>query len=112
MSNNPYDILGVSPASSDDEIKQAFNIAMKQKKYHPKILTGSRNKLLNNEDRLVADYLLPVLPPILRFKRYDLSELEEPAPELQLIEVFEQDTLDNFHAKVMEDLKNSIINSL
>ncbi|AIE73214.1 Chaperone protein DnaK [Synechocystis sp. PCC 6714] len=113
MSNNPYDILGVSPAASKDEIEKAFKARMKEKKRHPKILTAARNKLVkNNEDRLVADYLLPALPPILRFKRYDISELDKPTPELKLIEEIENENLDEFHAKVMADFNKSISNLL
>jgi DnaJ-domain-containing protein 1 len=110
MSNNPYDILGVSPAASNEEINKAFNTAMAKKKSHPKVLTGARTKLKNNEDRLVADYLLPALPPILRFKRYDLSSLDKPTPELELIKEFSNESLDDFHAKVMADFNKSITN--
>jgi molecular chaperone DnaK len=113
MSNNPYDILGVSPAASKDEIEKAFKARMKEKKRHPKVLTAARNKLVkNNEDRLVADYLLPALPPILRFKRYDLSELDKPTPKLELIEEIENENLDEFHAKVMVDFNKNISNLL
>jgi hypothetical protein len=113
MSNNPYDILGVSPAASKDEIEKAFKARMKEKKRHPKVLTAARNKLVkNNEDRLIADYLLPALPPILRFKRYDLSELDKLTPKLELIEEIANENLDEFHAKVMVDFNKSISNLL
>jgi len=112
MSKNPYDILGISPAASNDEINQSFKSAMRQKKGNPKILKEARDKLLNNESRLVADYLLPSLPPILRFKRSDLSGLEKPEPKLKLAEQFEHDNLDSFHARVMADFNESITDLL
>lgn len=34
MAKNPYDVLGVSPSASDDEIKKAYRDLTR--KYHPR----------------------------------------------------------------------------
>lgn len=85
---NPYDILGVSPAASKAEIAKAFGLAMKQKKYPVKVITQAQKELLNQEQRILADYLRPILPLIKRFKHYDLSELDNSIPDLDLLEEF------------------------
>ncbi len=40
---------------------------------------------MKSEERIIADYLRPILPTIKRFKYSDLSALEQPAPTLELL---------------------------
>ncbi|MEB3886228.1 molecular chaperone DnaJ [Lyngbya sp. CCY1209] len=86
---NPYQVLDVSPSASKGEITKAFAIAMKRKKYPPDIIARARKALMNEKERLIADYLHPVLPPIQRFKRQDFSELERPMPVVEMIPEFD-----------------------
>jgi curved DNA-binding protein CbpA len=95
---NPYDVLEVSPAASAKEITQAFALAMKKKKYNPKQIAEARKQLMDTQQRIIADYLRPILPPIQRFKKQDLSLLNQPLPKLELLPEF--DGLD-------EEYKNS-----
>jgi len=86
---NPYQVLDVSPSASKGEITKAFAIAMKRKKYPPDIIARARKALMNEKERLIADYLHPVLPPVQRFKRQDFSELEQPMPAVEMISEFD-----------------------
>ncbi len=86
---NPYDVLEVSQAASNAEITKAFMQAMKRKKYKPDVIAGARKALMNTEERIIADYLKPILPPIKRFKKEDFSELEKPEPELEILPEFD-----------------------
>ena len=65
---NPYDLLGVSRLASDAEIATAFVIAMKARKYSPDAIAKARKSLMNPAERIIADYLSPVLPAVKRFK--------------------------------------------
>jgi len=86
---NPYDVLEVSQAASANEIAQAFAKAMKQRKYPIGAIATARKQLMNPKDRLVADYLRPVLPTIQRLKRSDFSALESAKPRLELLPYFD-----------------------
>ncbi|BAQ61256.1 hypothetical protein GM3708_1662 [Geminocystis sp. NIES-3708] len=86
---NPYDVLEVSPAASIAEITKAFAMAMKKKKYNPKQIAEARKSLMDNQQRLIDDYLRPNLPLIQRFKKQDLSALNEPIPTIQLLTEFD-----------------------
>lgn len=89
MEYNPYDILGVSPAASKGEIAKAVAMAMKQKKYPVDIIAKAQKSLLKPEERIIADYLRPILPTIKQFKYSDLSALLQPAPRLMLLPEFD-----------------------
>ena len=89
MEYNPYDILGVSPAASKAEIAKAVAMAMKQKKHPVDIIAKDQKSLLKPEERIIADYLRPILPTIKHFKYSDLSALLQPAPKLMLLPEFD-----------------------
>jgi hypothetical protein len=74
---NPYKILGVSPLASDAEITKAFSIAMKQRKYPPDAIAKARRSLMNPEERIIADYLNPIVPLVKRFKIFDSTETNQ-----------------------------------
>lgn len=86
---NPYDILGVSQAASKAEITKAVAVAMKRKQYPVDVIAKAQKSLLKSEERIIADYLRPILPTIKRFKHTDLSALEQPAPTLVLLTEFD-----------------------
>lgn len=86
---NPYDVLEVSPSASTGEITKAFAMAMKKKRYNPKQIAEARKKLMDSQQRLIADYLRPNLPLIQRFKKQDLSKLNEPIPVIKLLPQFD-----------------------
>ena len=86
---NPYEVLGVSQAASNAEITKAFAMAMRRREYPPDVIAKARKSLINTQERLIADYLRPILPPINRFKREDFSALEAPAPSLDFLPEFD-----------------------
>ena len=86
---NPYDVLEVSPGASNAEITKAFTLAMKKRSYSPDIIAKARKTLMNQEERILADYFRPILPPIQRFKRTDFSELETPEPQVEFLSEFD-----------------------
>lgn len=89
MDNNPYNILGVSQAASKAEITKAVAVAMKRKQYPVDIIAKAQRSLMKSSERIIADYLRPILPTIKRFKHADLSALEQPAPTLVLLSEFD-----------------------
>jgi hypothetical protein len=89
MENNPYNILGVSQAASKTEITQAVALAMKRKQYPVNVIAKAQKSLMKPEERIIADYLLPILPSIQQFKYSDLSALNQPAPTLTLLSEFD-----------------------
>ena len=95
---NPYDVLEVSPEASNKEITVAFAMAMKRRKYPPDAIAIARKTLMNSDERIIADYLRPIIRPIQRFKRSDLSALDTPAPKLEFLAEF--DGLENAIADI------------
>ncbi|MDB9372014.1 hypothetical protein [Nodularia sphaerocarpa] len=89
MEHNPYDILSVSPAASKAEITKAVAVAMKRKQYPVDMIARAQKSLMKPEERIIADYLRPIIPAIKRFKYSDLSALEQPVPELELLLEFD-----------------------
>lgn len=89
MEHNPYEILGVSQAASKAEITKAVAVAMKRKQYPIDVIAKAQKSLMRSEERIIADYLRPILPIIKRFKYSNLSALEEPAPTLVLLSEFD-----------------------
>ena len=85
---NPYDVLEVSPGASNKEITVAFAMAMKRRKYPPDAIALARKSLMNPEERIIADYLRPIVTPVKRFKRSDFSALDTPAPKLEFLAEF------------------------
>lgn len=87
--HNPYDILQVSQAASSSEITKAVAKAMKLKRYPLDVIAKAQKSLLDSKKRLIADYLRPILPIIKRFKREDLSLLDQPVPQLIFLPQFD-----------------------
>lgn len=68
IAQNPYKILGVSRLASNAEITKAFSVAMKERKYPPDAIAKARKSLMNPDERILADYLSPAIPPVKRFR--------------------------------------------
>ncbi len=96
---NPYDILNVSQAASKAEILAAKVAAIKQKQYPLSVIAEAEKKLLKPKERILADYLRPILPIVKRFRKEDLSSLLSPAPSLDFITDF-------------DDLESALLQSL
>ena len=86
---NPYDVLGVSQAASNAEITKAFALAMKRREYSTEAIAKARKSLMNIQERLIVDYLRPLLPLVYLFKQEDFSALETPAPTLDFLNEFD-----------------------
>jgi hypothetical protein len=87
--DNPYQILGVSPLASNSEITKAFGLAMKQRKYPADAIAKARKMLMNPDERIIADYLSPIIPVVNRFKSLNLNhdiQIEETVEEQLTIE--------------------------
>jgi hypothetical protein len=86
---NPYDVLEVSPGASNQEITVAFTMAMKRRQYPPDAIALARKSLLNPQERIIADYLRPIIGTVQRFKRSDLSALNTATPKLEFLAEFD-----------------------
>lgn len=86
---NPYDVLEVSPGASNKEITKAFAMAMKKRKYPPSAIAIARKSLINPQERIIADYLRPILAVVRRFKHSDFSILDTPAPKIEFLPEFD-----------------------
>ncbi|MFQ4144146.1 molecular chaperone DnaJ [Chlorogloeopsis sp. ULAP02] len=103
MEKNPYDILGVSQAASKAEITKAVAVAMKRKQYPVDVIAKAQRSLMKSSERIIADYLRPILPTVKRFKYSDLSALDQPQPALTLLSEF--DGLEQAVAKATQEVK-------
>ena len=73
---NPYDVLEISPDATTKDIPKAFAMAMKKRKYPAEVIAKARKRLMNPKERIIADYLRPILPEIRDFKNEDLVNLD------------------------------------
>ena len=89
MKHNPYQILGISQSACKAEITKAVAKAMKRKQYPVDVIAKAQKSLMKSEERIIADYLLPVLPTIMRFKSSNLSALQKPEAELNFLSEFD-----------------------
>jgi hypothetical protein len=87
---NPYDVIGVPQTASNAEITKSFAMAMKRREYSAEEIAKARKSLMNPEERIIADYLRPVLPRIDRFKRQDFTALSEPVPSVDWLPEFDR----------------------
>jgi hypothetical protein len=97
---NPYQVLNVSSSASNTEITKAMKMAMVQKKHPLNVISQAHKSLLNPQERIIADYLREILPPLQRFQKTDLSELENLPETLDLLP-----ELDNIDKEILE-IKN------
>jgi hypothetical protein len=84
ISENPYKILGVSPLASNAEITKAFGMAIKQRKYPADAIARARKSLMNPDERIIADYLNPIIPIVSRFRSANFGDkvrIEDPVEE-------------------------------
>ncbi len=89
LTPNPYDVLEVSPGASNKEITKAFAMAMKKRKYPANAIAIARKSLINPQERIIADYLRPIIPVVQRFKRSDFSVLDTLAPKIEFRSEFD-----------------------
>jgi hypothetical protein len=87
---NAYDVLNVPQTASNAEITKSFALAMKHRKHSPDAIAKARKSLMNPEERIIADYLRPVLPTIHRFKSQDFIALYEPVPSIDWLAEFDR----------------------
>lgn len=99
---NPYDVLDISPACDPKEIPQAFAKAMKQRKYPVDAIAKARKRLMNPKERLVADYLRPLLP-VGEFQR--LPEESTEVEELE-VEIVDNEQLSEIDKRIQLTLIN------
>ena len=83
---NYYDVLGVTnyATASKGEITEAMKIAMKRRQYSLALIAQAQRSLLKPETRILADYLRPILPNPVRFRKANLSILPSSALILDL----------------------------
>jgi len=86
---NPYNVLDITQTASKVEIIKAVAMAMKLRKYPLDTIAAAQKRLTNSKHRLCADYLIPIVSKVVRFKRADLSLLETTPPSLEFLPDFD-----------------------
>lgn len=86
---NPYEILGIGPAASRQEIIAAAGKALGTRCYSPRQIAQAQKALMDPRKRLLADLLRPLLPPVRRLKRCDRSAASDTAVALALLPEFD-----------------------
>jgi hypothetical protein len=59
---NPYTILEVPPGADNATVTRAMATALKARKHPPQVLAEAQRMLLSPERRMLADFMLPLLP--------------------------------------------------
>lgn len=101
---NPYEVLGVPMTASNQEIAAAMASAIKAKKYPPQVIAEAQRTLLDPQRRLLANFFLPMLPTVHRWRRFDLSELD--SAEVVMEPLSEYDGLEDAIAELKDLLKD------
>lgn len=92
---NPYKILELSPAASRQEIMQAVATAMKKRKYSASQIASAQRFLMNRENRLIADLLLPILPDVVRFTSFNCDSSNSDSTQYKSLDVSSPNELKN-----------------
>jgi hypothetical protein len=87
---NPYDVLQLSGNPTTAEISRSFMAAMKRRDYSAEVIARSRKRLLDPQERLLANYLRLEFPeeeplPISRTEAEVIEAVIEPEikPEIE-----------------------------
>ncbi|MDJ0736174.1 MAG: hypothetical protein QNJ47_19275 [Nostocaceae cyanobacterium] len=89
MEINPYDVLEISADATNKDISKAFAMAMKRRKYPPEEIAKARRSLMNPQERILADYLRPIVPEIAEFQRQEFANREVLADTIDLLPEFD-----------------------
>ena len=107
---NPYEILEVSHLASNAEITKAFAMAMKARKYPPDAIAKARKSLMNPDERIIADYLSPIITPVRRFKVSMGAPIDAIKSELKIDRLTELIEIEIQHLDREEDLNLELAN--
>ena len=108
LQTNPYDILEVSPGASNAEITKAFAMAMKRRQYPIDAIAKARKTLMNPQERMMADFLRPIIPTIQSFKKHDMIGEETSDIKLQLLRKFDPQENDSLEVSQGDELNKKL----